>query len=65
MRPDCFAEQSRLQARTIALSKRTSELATPGRPFSQAEHDDLTAQLAAHKADLAAFKARCLGRVSA
>ena len=60
MTPECFAEQSRLQQRTLALSRRTRELALPDHPFSQDEHDELKAQLQAHKADLAAFRGRCL-----
>jgi hypothetical protein len=61
MTDECGAEEARLVNRTAALRTRTQELALTERPFSQAEHDELKAQLAEHKADLAAFRKRCLG----
>ena len=60
MTHECLAEKARLLLRTAALRKRTEELGLRERPFSQEEHDELKVLLAGHKADLEAFRARCL-----
>lgn len=51
-------EHSRLQKKTDQLKEEHAGLGLDRKPFDQAEHDDHTAKLKAHKADLARHRKR-------
>lgn len=53
-------ERARLFIRTAELKQRSRVLAEPGRPFSQADHDELRDQLHQHFVALTEFKHRCM-----